>query len=88
VPGAIGIKSIARLVQAWSSTPRPTPEQLSTLRRLHSDLAPLMASIEAIPSQTEDPVLIQAADRVRDALREFRAEMADVVRRARRRSSS
>jgi hypothetical protein len=81
---AIGI---ARMAQRWGDTPRPGPAQLTRLRNLQSDLGPLLDSIDVIPSRTDDPALIQAAERVHDALSELLAEMAVVIYRARRRSS-
>jgi hypothetical protein len=83
-PVAIGI---ARMFQGWGDTPKPSPAQLTALRHLQSDLGPVLASIDVIPNQTDDPALIQAAERVHDALRELLAEMAVVIYRARRRSS-
>jgi hypothetical protein len=83
-PIAIGI---ARMFHRWSDTPKPSPAQLTALRRLQSDLGPLLASIDVIPNQTNDPALIQAAERVHDALRGLLAEMAVVIYRARRPSA-
>ena len=80
---AIGI---ARMFQRWGDTPKTSPAQLTALRHLQSDLGPVLARIDAIPSQTDDPALNQAAERVHDALRELLAETADVIKRARRRS--
>jgi hypothetical protein len=84
--GLVAIR-IARLFETWGDTPKPSPAQLTALRHLQGDLGPVLASIDVIPSQTDDPALIQAAERVHDALRELLAEMAVVIYRARRRSS-
>ena len=81
---AIGI---ARMFQRWGDTPKTSPAQLTALRHLQSDLGPVLARIDQIPSQTDDPALNQAAERVHDALRELLAETADVIKRARRRPS-
>ena len=86
VPGLVAVR-IARMFQRWGDTPKPSPAQLTALRHLQSDLGPVLANIDAIPDQTDDPALIQAAERVDDALRELLAEMAVVIYRARRRSS-
>jgi hypothetical protein len=83
--GLIAI-GIARMFQRWSDMPKPSAAQLTALRHLQSDLGPVLASIDVIPNQTHDPALIQAAERVHDALRELLAEMAMVIYRARRRS--
>jgi hypothetical protein len=83
--GLIAI-GIARMFQSWSDTPKPSAAQLTALRHLQSDLGPVLASIDVIPDKTNDPALIQAAERVHDALRELLAEMAVVIHRARRRS--
>jgi hypothetical protein len=83
-PVAIGV---ARMLQWWGDTPKPSPAQLTALRHLQSDLGPVLARIDVIPNQTDDPALIQAAERVHDALRELLAEMAVVIYRARRRSN-
>ena len=80
---AIGI---ARMFQRWGDTPKTSPAQLTALRHLQSDLGPVLARIDQIPSQTDDPALNQAAERAHDALRELLAETADVINRARRRS--
>ena len=77
---------IARMFQGWGDTPQPSAAQLTALRHLQSDLGPVLASIDVIPNQTDDPALIQAAERVDDALRGLLAEMAVVIHRARRRS--
>ena len=78
---AIGI---ARMFQRWGDTPKPGAAQLTTLRHLQSDLGTVLASIAVIPSQTDDPTLIQAGQRVHDALRELLAEMAVVIYSPRR----
>jgi hypothetical protein len=83
-PIAIGV---ARMLQSWSDTPKPSAAQLTALRHLQSDLGPVLANIDVIPNQTDDPALIQAAERVHDALRELLAEMAVVIYRARRNRS-
>jgi hypothetical protein len=80
-PIAIGL---ARMFQSWSDTPKPSAAQLTALRHLQSDLGPVLANIDVIPNQSDDPALIQAAERVHDALRELLAEMAVVIYRARR----
>jgi hypothetical protein len=80
---AIGM---ALMFHKWGDAPKPSPAQLTALRHLHSDLGPALTSIDAIPNHTEDPALLQAAERVHDALRELLAEMAVVIYRARRRS--
>ena len=54
------------------------------LRHLQSELGPVLANIDVIPNQTDDPALVQAAERVHDALHELLAEMAVVIYRARR----
>jgi hypothetical protein len=87
VPCGLVAIGIARMAQRWGDTPRPSPAQLTRLRHVQSDLGPLLASIEEIPGQTDDPALIQAAERVHDALRELLAEIAVVIYRARRRSN-
>jgi hypothetical protein len=79
---AIGI---ARMFQRWSDTPTPTAAQLTALRHLQSDLSPLLASLDAIPDRTDDPALVQAADRAHEALSALLAEMAVVIHRAKRR---
>jgi hypothetical protein len=84
--GLVAIR-IARMFEGWADTPKPSPAQLTALRHLRSDLGPVLASIDVIPSQTDDPALIQAAERVDDALRGLLAEMAVVIYRAKRRSS-
>src|SRR5882757_8727138 len=83
--GLIAI-GIARMFESWSDTPKPSAAQLTALRHLQSDLGPVLASIDVIPDKTNDPALIQAAERVHEALRELLAEMAVVIHRARRRS--
>jgi hypothetical protein len=88
VPCGLVAIGIARMFQRWGDTPKPSPAQLTALRHLQSDLGPVLASIDVIPNQTDDPALIQAAERVHDALHELLAEMAVVIYRARRRSSS
>jgi hypothetical protein len=87
VPCGLVAIGIARMFHRWGETPKPTAAQLTTLRHLQSDLAPLLASLDVIPSQTDDPALIQAAQRAHDALSELLAEMAVVIHRARRRPS-
>lgn len=84
--GLVAIR-IARMFEKWGDTPKPSPAQLTALRHLQADLGPVLASIDVVPDQTDDPALIQAAERVHDALRELLAEMAVVIYRARRRSS-
>jgi hypothetical protein len=84
VPCGLVAIGIARVFQRWSDTPKPSPAQLTALRHLQSDLGPVLASVDVIPDQTDDPALIQAAERVHDALRELLAEMAVVIHRARR----
>src|SRR6266705_3405973 len=76
---------IARMFQGWGDTPQPSAAQLTALRHLQSDLGPVLASIDVVPHQTDDPALIQAAERVDDALRGLLAEMAVVIHRVRRR---
>jgi hypothetical protein len=83
--GLISI-GIARLLESWSDTPKPSATQLTALRHLQSDLGPVLACIDGVADQTNDPALIQAAERVHDALRELLAEMAVVIHRARQRS--
>jgi hypothetical protein len=68
--------------ETWGDTPKPTPAQLTRLRNLQSDLGPFLASIDAIPYQTDDPALTEAAERVHDALSALLAEMAVVIYRA------
>jgi hypothetical protein len=68
-----------RLAQTWGGDAKPTPAQLTTLRRLLSDLAPFLDRIDAIPHQTNDAVLNAAAERVDDALRGLLAEIAVVI---------
>ena len=80
---AIGL---ARMFQGWEDTPKPSAAQLTALRHLQSDLDPVLASIDAMPNHTNDPALIQAAERVHDALRGLLVEMAVVIHTARRRS--
>jgi hypothetical protein len=84
VPCGLVAVRIARMFQRWGDTPKPSPAQLTALRHLQSDLGPVLANIDAIPDQTDDPALIQAAERVHDALRGLLAEMAVVIYRARR----
>jgi hypothetical protein len=72
------------MFQMWGNTPKPNPAQLTVLRHLQSELGPVLADIDVIPNQTDDPALIQAAVRVHDALYELLAEMAVVIYRARR----
>jgi hypothetical protein len=79
---AIGI---ARMFQIWDDTPTPTAAQLTALRHLQSDLSPLLAGLDVIPDQTDDPALVQAADRAHEALSALLAEMAVVIHRAKRR---
>jgi hypothetical protein len=87
VPCGLVASGIARMAQRWGDTPKPSPVQLTRLRHLQSDLGPLLASIEEIPIQTDDTALIQAAERVHEALCELLAETAVVIYRARRRSN-
>jgi hypothetical protein len=87
VPSGLVAIPIARMFESWGDTPKPSPAQLTALRHLQSDLGPVLASIDVIPSQTDDAALIRAAERVHDALRELLAEMAVVIYRARPRSS-
>jgi hypothetical protein len=61
VPSGLVAIGIARMAQGWGDTPRPSPAPLTRLRHVQTDLGPLLASIEEIPSQTDDPALIQAA---------------------------
>jgi hypothetical protein len=83
--GLIAI-GITRMFESWSDTPKPSAAQLTTLRHLQSDLGPVLASIDGVADQTNDPAVIQAAERVHDALRDLLAEMAVVIHRARRQS--
>jgi hypothetical protein len=76
---------IARMFQRWGDTPTPSAAQLTVLRHLQSDLSPLLASLDVIPNQTDDPALAQAADRAHEALSALLAEMAVVIHRAKRR---
>ena len=85
-PSGLVAVGLARMFQGWGDTPRPSAVQLTELRHLQSDLGPALARIDAIPNQTDDPALIQAAERVHDALRGLLVEMAVVIHRARRRS--
>jgi hypothetical protein len=87
VPCALVAIGIARMFQSWDDTPKPSPAQLTALRHLQSDLGPALANIDVIPNQTDDPALIQAAERAHDALGELLAEMAVVIRRTRRQRS-
>ena len=82
-PVAIGL---ARMFQGWGDTPKPSAAQLTALRHLRSDLSPVLDSIDAIPTQTDDPALIQAAERVHEALSGLLVEMAIIIYRSRRRS--
>jgi hypothetical protein len=84
VPGDLVARGNVRMFQMWGNTPVPSPAQLTALRQLQSELGPALANIDVIPDQTNDPVLIQAAERVHDALHELLAEMALVIYRARR----
>src|ERR1700730_10461791 len=86
VPCGLVVIGMTRMAQTWTDTPKPCPAQLRALRQLQSEMSPLLASIQVIPSQTDDQALIQAAERVHDALRELVAEIAVVIHRARRRS--
>jgi hypothetical protein len=86
VPGGLVGRDIARVAQNLGDTTKPEPEQVTALRHLQTDLDPVLASIDVIPSHTDDPALIQAAARVHDALRELLAEMAVVIYGERRRS--
>lgn len=65
------------------NAPKPRPAQLTALRHLQSELGPVLANIDVIPNQTDDPALIKAAVRVHDALHDLLAEMAVVIYRAR-----
>lgn len=76
---------IARMFHWWGDTPRPTAAQLTALRHLQSDLSPLLASLDGIPDQIDDPALVQAAERAHEALSALLAEMAVVIHRAKRR---
>jgi hypothetical protein len=67
------------MAKMWGGDAKPTPAQLTTLRRLLSDLAPFLDRIDAIPYQTNDAVLTAAAERVDDALRGLLAEIAVVI---------
>jgi hypothetical protein len=87
VPCGLVAIGIARMFQRWGDTPKPSAAQLTTLRHLQSDLGPLLTSLDVIPSHTDDPALIQAAERAGEALSELLAEMAVVIHRARRRPS-
>jgi hypothetical protein len=87
VPRGLVAIGMVRMFQVWGNTPKPSPAQLTVLRHLQSELGPVLANIDVIPNQTDDPALIQAAERVHDALHELLAEMAVVIYRARRRSS-
>jgi hypothetical protein len=82
--GLIGI-GIAGMFQTQGDTPKPTAAQLTALRRSQSDLHPLLAIIGMIPIQTDDPALVQAAERAHEALSALVAEMAVVIHRAKRR---
>jgi len=86
VPRGLVASGIARMFQGWGDEPIPSAAQLTALRHLQSDLGPVLANIDVIPNQTDDPALIQAAERVDDALRGLLAEMAVVIHRAKRRS--
>jgi hypothetical protein len=81
---------IARMAHAlsetWGDAPKPSPAQLTTLRNLQSELSPVLARIDALPDQTDDPALAEAAERAHDALRALLAEMAVVIYRAKRAS--
>jgi hypothetical protein len=85
-PRGLVAVGIARMLESWSDTPKPSAAQLTALRHLQSDLGPVLACIDGVPDQTNDPALIRAAERVHDSLRELLAEMAVVIHRARRRS--
>jgi hypothetical protein len=84
VPRGLVDMGIARMFQRWVDTPKPSAAQLTALRHLQSDLGPALVSIDVISNQTNDPVLIQAAERVHDALRGLLVEMAVVIYRAAR----
>jgi hypothetical protein len=58
----------------------------ATLQHLQSDLGPFMDAVDAISSQTDDPVLTEAADRVHDSLSALLAEIAVMIYRARQHS--
>jgi hypothetical protein len=85
VPCGLIAIGIARMFQKLGDTPKPTAAQLTTLRHLQSDLGPLLASLDVIPGKTDDPALIQAAERAHDAVSALLAEMAVVIHRAKRR---
>jgi hypothetical protein len=87
VPCDLVAIDVVRMFQIWGDNPKPRPAQLIALRNLQSELGPVLANIDVIPNQTDDPALIRAAERVHDALHELLAEMAVVIYRARRRSS-
>jgi hypothetical protein len=82
-PSLVALR-ITRMFQGWDDMPRPSLAQLTALRHLQSDLGPVLASIDVIHNQTDDPALIQAAERVHDALCELLAEMAVVIYRSKR----
>jgi hypothetical protein len=88
VPGGLVALGIVRMSQVWGNMPKPSPAQLTALRHLQDELGPVLANIDVIPNQTDDPALIQAAERVHDAMHELLAEMAVVIYRARPRSSA
>ena len=82
-------RSLASVTRSWSDAPpRTTPAQLTALRHLQSDLGPFLTKIEALPSQTPDPVLAAAAARAHEGLSELLAEIAIVIYRERRRTST
>lgn len=85
MPFGLVLTGLARMFHSWSDTPQPTVAQLTTLRHLQSDLSPLLGSLEVIPDQTDDPALVQAAERAHEAVSALLAEMAVVIHRAKRR---
>jgi len=85
MPFTLVAAGIARMFHSWGNTPQPTAVQLTALRHLQSDLSPLLASLDAIPDQTSDPALTEAAERAHEALSALLAEMAIVIHRAKRR---
>ncbi len=87
--GTVIARSLARVTRSWSDAPpRTTPAQLTALRHLQSDLGPFLTTLEALPSRTHDPVLAEAAERAHEALNDLLAEIAIVIYRERRRTST
>jgi hypothetical protein len=84
VPFGLVPTDIARMFHWWGDTPQPTAAQLTTLRHLQSDLSPLLGRLDGIPDQTDDPALLQAAERAHEAMSALLAEMAVVIQRAKR----